>query len=60
MIHDLRQAFRGIRKQPGFAVVAVLTLAFGIAVNTTVFSMVSAFFLQPLPLKDPHELVLLM
>jgi putative ABC transport system permease protein len=60
MLDDLRQALRSIRKQPGFAAVAVLTLAFGIGVNTSIFSIVSAFFLQPLPVKDPHELVMVM
>jgi hypothetical protein len=51
MLHDLRQAFRSIRKRPGFAAVAVLTLAFGIGVNTSIFSLVSALFLQPLPVR---------
>ncbi len=60
MLDDLRQALRSIRKQPGFAAVAVLTLAFGIGVNTSIFSLVSAFFLQPLPVKDSHELVMVM
>lgn len=60
MNDDLRQAVRALRKQPGFAVVAVLTLAFGIGVNISLFSMVSAFFLQPLPVKDADQLVLLM
>lgn len=60
MIDDLRYALRSLRKQPGFAVVAVLTLAFGIGVNATVFSLVSALFLQPLQVKEPHQLVMLM
>lgn len=60
MKDDLRQALRALRKQPGFTAVAVLTLAFGIGVNTSLFSMVSAFFLQPLAVKDAHRLVLLM
>ena len=57
---DLRQAFRNLRRQPGFAAVAVLTLAFGIGVNVSVFSIVSAFFLQPLPIEDSQRLVLVM
>ena len=60
MKSDLRQAWRSLRKQPGFAAVAALTLAFGIGVNTSLFSLVSAMFLQPLKVPNPHELVLLM
>jgi predicted permease len=57
---DLRQALRSLRKQPGFAVVATLTLAFGIAVNVSLFGMISAFFLRPLAVKDPGNLVLVL
>ena len=57
---DLRLAFRALRKQPGFTVVAVLTLAFGIGVNASLFGLVSAFFLQPLPIKDSDRLALVM
>jgi predicted permease len=60
MKDDLRQALRTLRREPGFAAVAALTLAFGIGVNASLFSLVSALFLQPLPVKDAHELVLLM
>jgi predicted permease len=60
MLDDLRQAFRSIRKQPAFAAVAVTTLAFGIGVNASIFSLVSALFLQPLAVKNAHELVLVM
>lgn len=59
-MEDLRHAIRSLARQPGFAAVAVLTLGFGIGVNASVFSLVSAFFVQPLPVKDPHELVLVM
>jgi hypothetical protein len=57
---DARQALRSLRKQPGFTAVAILTLAFGIGVNVTLFGMISAFFLQPLPVKDAHQLVIVM
>ena len=60
MKDDLRQALRALSKQPGFAAVAVLTLAFGIGINASLFSLISAFFLQPLPVKDAHQLVFLM
>ncbi len=59
-MNDLRLAFRALRKQPGFTAVAVLTLAFGIGVNASLFGLVNAFFLQPLPLKDSNRLVLVM
>jgi predicted permease len=57
---DLRHAFRGLRKNPGFAAVAILTLAFGVGVNASLFSLVSTFFLQPLRVRDPHQLVMVM
>ncbi len=60
MLDDLRYAFRSIRKQPGFAIVAILTLAFGIGVNATIFALVSSLFLQPLPVKHADELVMVM
>jgi predicted permease len=60
MKDDIRQALRTLRKQPGFAAVVVLTLAFGIGVNTSLFSMISALFLQPLPVREADRLVLVM
>ncbi|HEY0947300.1 MAG TPA: ABC transporter permease [Opitutaceae bacterium] len=54
---DLRFALRQLAKSPGYTLVVVLTLAFGIAVNTTIFGMVNLFFLKPLPVSDGSRLV---
>jgi len=56
LIHDLRFAFRLLAKSPGFAVVAVVTLALGIGANTVVFSVLNALELRPLNLPDPQSL----
>jgi len=55
----LRMAFRHLMKNPGFSSVALLSLAVGIGANTAIFSLVYAFLLRPLPVRDPQELVLL-
>jgi putative ABC transport system permease protein len=57
LVQDLRFAFRQLRKAPGFALTAVLTLAIGIGGVTAVFSVVQAVLLQPLPFNDPGALV---
>jgi predicted permease len=57
MLADLRFAFRQLRKSPGFALVAVLTLALGIGLNTTIFSLVNDLFLRRLPFKEPSRIV---
>ncbi|MDZ4675859.1 MAG: permease prefix domain 1-containing protein [Gemmatimonadota bacterium] len=54
---DLRLTFRGLRRTPGFALVAILTLALGIGAATTIFALVDATLLRRLPFPEPARLV---
>src|SRR5258707_12481869 len=56
-MNDLKFALRQLRKSPAFTLVAVLTLALGIGLNTTIFSLINDLFLRGLPFKDPSRVV---
>jgi hypothetical protein len=57
VLSDLRYAFRQLVKNPGFTVVALLTLALGIGVNTTMFSVLNALVLQASHAREPSRMV---
>src|SRR5690242_9136709 len=56
---DLRYAFRGLRRSPLFAVIAVLCLALGIGATTAIYTLMDQILLRKLPVKDPERLVMI-
>ncbi len=57
LFNDLRYALRQLRKTPGMAVLAILTLALGIGANTAIFTVIESVLLRPLPYAHSDRLV---
>src|SRR5580698_2943056 len=57
LIQDLRYALRALRSSPGFAAVAILSLALGIGANTAIFSLINSLILKTLPVSHPEQLL---
>src|SRR5581483_4710230 len=59
ILRDLRYSLRSLRKSPVFLGVAVLSLALGIGANTAIFTLIHQLVLQPLPVRNPEQIVML-
>jgi predicted permease len=57
LINDIRQGIRSLLRQPSFSGIAIITLALGIGINAALFSIVNSVLLNPLPFRDPDQLV---
>jgi len=59
LLEDIRYSLRSLRKNAGFTCVVIVTLGLGIGFNTAIYSVINAFLLRPLPVRDPGQLVVL-
>ena len=57
LLHDVRYALRTFARNPGFASIAIVSLALGIAGNTAIFSIINTLLIRPLPFREPDRLV---
>src|ERR1700683_630147 len=57
ILQDVRYAMRTLRSTPGFAAVAILSLALGIGANTAIFSLIDSLLLKTLPVSHPEQLL---